>query len=311
MKQIKTSIVLIAGLTMLFSCKNGGKGSFQQLKPGIEFQIFPKGSKELVKEGDYVRMHIVQKAGDSTFMSTYDRNEPIVNKIQTNPMQGGLDPTPVFFKMAAGDSAVIRLNADSAFGGSKPPFLKKDDQVLILVKVVEILSKQESDSMNAQQAKMMEEQQKQMAEMQKKREANAAKLKPIEDAKIKAYIASKGINATKLPSGVYYAITTPGAGANAAAGQKVQMKYTGKTLAGVAFDSNTDPAFGHVSPFEFTVGTGQVIPGWEQGIPMFNKGAKGILLIPSYLAYGENPPPGGKMNANEILAFDVEVVDIK
>jgi FKBP-type peptidyl-prolyl cis-trans isomerase FkpA len=309
-KQLTFAIAFIATIISISSCKNNA--SFKTLKPGIEYKIFNKATnKTLVKSGDFVKMHIIQRAGDSTFMSTFDRGEPVLNKLEILPNQPGLDPTPVFFKMAAGDSAVIRLNPDSAFGKNKPPFLKATDEVLIIVKMVEILNKQQADSMNALQAKMMSEQQSQQAEMQKKQAENAIKLKPIEDAKIKSYITSKGLNATKTSSGLYYVITTPGSGANAASGQSVSMKYTGSTLAGVKFDSNTDPAFGHMEPLTFALGTGRVIPGWDEGISYFNKGAKGFLLVPSYLAYGENPPPGGKMKANEILAFEVEVLDIK
>ncbi len=312
---MKNTLLALAGLatiTTLYSCKGGGSSSYATLKPGLEYKIFNKSkSKTLVKSGDYVKMHLIQKAGDSTFMNSFEAGQPMLNKIEVTG-QPGLDPTPVFFKMAAGDSAVIRLNPDSAFGKNKPPFLKPKDEVLIIVKIVEILGKQQADSLNAAQAAAMGEQQKQMEEMQKKQEANAIKLKPIEDAKIKAYIASKGLNATKTASGMYYAITTPGSGPNAKAGNSVGMKYTGATLAGVKFDSNVDPAFGHADqPFSFNLGTGQVIRGWDEGISYFNKGAKGVLLIPSYLGYGENPPPGGKMGKNEILAFDVEVLDIK
>jgi FKBP-type peptidyl-prolyl cis-trans isomerase FkpA len=308
-KQLSLAIACIATITTFFACKNNA--TYKTLKPGIEYKIFAKGGKTLVKSGDYVKMHLIQKAGDSTFMSTFDRGEPVMNKIEVTG-QPGLDPTPVFFKMAAGDSAVIRLNPDSAFGKNKPPFLKPKDEVLIIVKIVEILNKQQSDSLNAAQQAMMGEQQKQMEEMQKKQQANAIKLKPIEDAKIQAYIASKGLKATKTASGMYYAIITPGTGANATQGSNVGMKYTGATLAGVKFDSNVDSAFGHADqPFSFALGTGQVIRGWDEGIAYFNKGAKGVLIIPSYLGYGENPPPGGKMNKNEILVFDVEVLDIK
>ncbi len=86
------------------------------------------------------------------------------------------------------------------------------------------------------------------------------------------------------------------------------MKYTGKTLDGTPFDSNVDPKFGHVEPFKFVIGTGQVIPGWDEGVALLNKGAKGKLYIPSPLAYGPQGPPA--IGANAVLVFDVEVVNI-
>ena len=86
------------------------------------------------------------------------------------------------------------------------------------------------------------------------------------------------------------------------------MNYTGKLLIGTPFDSNVDPQFGHVSPFVFALGTGQVIRGWDEGIALFKKGGKGVLYIPSSLAYGERSP-GPQIPANSVLIFDVEVVD--
>jgi FKBP-type peptidyl-prolyl cis-trans isomerase FkpA len=82
------------------------------------------------------------------------------------------------------------------------------------------------------------------------------------------------------------------------------------------FDSNEDPAFQHVQPFTFNLGTGQVIPGWDEGIALLNKGAKAKLLIPSPLAYGDRGMPGSPANpegipANSVLIFDVEVKNIK
>ncbi len=140
------------------------------------------------------------------------------------------------------------------------------------------------------------------------------KVTPADQAKIdedmlKEYFAKNKINATRTASGLYYSITQKGTGANAAAGKKVTMNYTGKTMDGKSFDSNQDPKFGHVSPFPFTLGAGQVIRGWDEGIQLMNLGTKGVLYIPSGMAYGaQSPTPA--IPPNSILIFDVEVVGI-
>lgn len=309
---INTSLslsILAAAILSTTSCKNNA--SFKKLKPGIEYKLFETGKGELLKDSSFVKMHIIQKAGDSTFVSTYKQpGEPVLQFIVKGPGIG-MDYSELFFKMRAGDSTVIRLNQDSVFKDHKPSFIKKTDEVLVIIKFTEILGKQQRDSLMAEQQKMNAMQQAQKEAQQQQKMKDAAKLMPVEDAKIQAYLKANNIAAQKTNSGLYYAITTPSSGAKPAQGQQVTMNYTGTMLDGTKFDSNVDPSFNHVTPFDFTLGVGQVIPGWDEGIGYFPKDSKGILIIPSYLAYGEQAPPGGKIKPNSILRFDVEVVDIK
>ncbi len=79
------------------------------------------------------------------------------------------------------------------------------------------------------------------------------------------------------------------------------------------FDSNTDSKFGHVEPFNFTLGAGNVIKGCDEGVALMRIGSKAKLIIPSPLAYGSRSIPGNKNNpkgvpANSVLIFDVEIV---
>lgn len=88
---------------------------------------------------------------------------------------------------------------------------------------------------------------------------------------------------------------------------EVAIKYTGKTLDGIVFDSNTDSTFGHTEPLQFTLGTGQLIKGLDEGLTYFNEGAKGLIIIPSPLAYGKNGS-GEIIGKNKILVFEIEVL---
>ena len=96
----------------------------------------------------------------------------------------------------------------------------------------------------------------------------------------------------------------------AKAGDVVSMNYTGKLADGTVFDSNTDPKFGHVTPFEFTLGSGQVIPGWDKGIVGMKIGEKKQLEIPPEDAYGKFGVPG-VIPGGATLYFDVELLAIK
>lgn len=99
-------------------------------------------------------------------------------------------------------------------------------------------------------------------------------------------------------------------GSNVAkAGDVVSMNYTGKLDDGTVFDSNIDPKFNHVEPFEFTLGAGQVIPGWDKGIVGMKVGDKKTLVIPPAEAYGENGV-GNIIPPNATLTFDVELLSI-
>ena len=92
-------------------------------------------------------------------------------------------------------------------------------------------------------------------------------------------------------------------------GDVLTMNYTGKLTNGTVFDSNVDPKFGHVEPFTFTLGAGQVITGWDEGLVGMKVGEKRTLNIPPEKGYGNRAV--SSIPANSTLIFDVELVDIK
>jgi FKBP-type peptidyl-prolyl cis-trans isomerase len=91
------------------------------------------------------------------------------------------------------------------------------------------------------------------------------------------------------------------------AGDTISVHYTGKLVDGTKFDSSLDRG----TPFEFTVGAGRVIQGWEQGFIGAKVGEKRTLTIPAELGYGSRGAGGGAIPPNATLVFDVEVVSIK
>ncbi len=131
----------------------------------------------------------------------------------------------------------------------------------------------------------------------------------IDDKLLQDYFKANDIHPTKTASGLYYTISQKGLGDFAKPGKKVTMNYTGKTLDGKTFDSNTDPQFKHVQPFTFELGKGMVIKGWDEGVQLLKLGSKGTFYIPSGLAYGAQGA-GGQIPPNTVLMFDVEVTGI-
>jgi len=105
------------------------------------------------------------------------------------------------------------------------------------------------------------------------------------------------------PSGLQYAIEQPGTGAQPQRGQTVSVHYTGWLTNGSKFDSSRD----RNKPFEFSLGQGQVIRGWDEGVAMMKIGEKRTLIIPSDLGYGTRGA-GGVIPPNATLVFAVELL---
>ena len=118
---------------------------------------------------------------------------------------------------------------------------------------------------------------------------------------IEQYIADNGLNAQSLASGLYYVIDEAGSGGAPTTSNEVDVYYKGSLLNGTVFDE-TDP---QGNPL--TILLGATIQGWQEGIPLFEKGGKGLLLIPSSLGYGSRAV--GSIPANSVLIFEIELVD--
>jgi FKBP-type peptidyl-prolyl cis-trans isomerase len=104
-----------------------------------------------------------------------------------------------------------------------------------------------------------------------------------------------------------------GSGKEAISGKPVLVHYTGWLYdagapghKGSQFDSSRTRG----TPFQFTPGAGQVIKGWEQGVPGMKVGGKRLLFIPPHMGYGERGA-GGLIPPNAVLVFDVELMDVK
>jgi peptidylprolyl isomerase len=111
---------------------------------------------------------------------------------------------------------------------------------------------------------------------------------------------------TTTASGLQYWDIVVGTGAPAVAKKKVKVHYTGWLTNGKKFDSSVDRGM----PFEFKLGAGDVIKGWDEGVMGMNVGGKRQLRIPPKLGYGADGA-GNVIPPNATLIFDVELLDVQ
>lgn len=123
----------------------------------------------------------------------------------------------------------------------------------------------------------------------------------IDDDIIANYIASNQLVATKTESGLYYVINTLGVGENPTASSTVRVAYRG-------YFTNNNP-FDDSDTTGISFSLNSVIEGWQEGIPYFKPGGKGILLIPSALGYGKAAITG--IPANSVLIFDINLKEVE
>jgi FKBP-type peptidyl-prolyl cis-trans isomerase FkpA len=115
---------------------------------------------------------------------------------------------------------------------------------------------------------------------------------------IKQYLADNGItNAKRTASGLFYRELEVGLGKKPVAQKTVTTKYHLRSLEGTTLDQGT---------FDFAIGTGQAVRGFDEGVALMKVGGKSQLYVPSGLAYGPDNKPG--IGPNRVLIFDVELL---
>ena len=186
---------------------------------------------------------------------------------------------------------------------------------VIVEAVLDALGKKKHRITDAQIRAAFEEFQKQVAaKAEAKKKAAAAKAEAEKKALVEknrkegaAYLAANGKKpgVTTTESGLQYKVIKAGTGKIPTKTDSVKAHYRGTLLDGTEFDSSDKQG----EPSVFAV-TG-VIKGWTEALQLMKVGAKWQLVIPSELAYGANPQPGGKIGPDAVLIFDIELVGIE
>lgn len=301
MKKLFLCIAFVTSVTLHAQTKKTTKSSAstptkktavsdKQVSPsGLLYKCHKDVEGPTAQEGNVIEMNFrIVTEKDSVLRNSFGENEPILTTVQTSKFKGSLEEA--IQMMSAGDSCSFWINADSMFAKSirqpLPPFIRAGSFLRFDVKMYNVWTMQEY--LAIRESKM--------------REKNKE-----EDLKLAAYIKSNAIPATYFAeSGLYYQQVKAGTGAKPTKGQTVSVHYTGKLIDGKTFDSSIP----RNQTFEFQVGTGQVIEGWDMGLPLMHVGEKGILYIPSYRGYGERGA-GASIPPYSILIFEIELIEIK
>ena len=316
MKKINSLIIALPALSLLVSsCGKGSDSKFEgytRAENGLHYKFFNHTEGGATpKIGDFLLLNYQFKlqSKDSVLMdskaNSSDGSGFAEINLQRSTFSGSLEDG--IMMLSKGDSASFIISADSFFlktmgMNELPKFVNKGDFLQANMKVGEIMTK---DVVDARRQKQMEERQVKMQEL-------ASQEQPALDK----YLADNKITTKANESGLILIMQKKGTGPSPKKGDMVEVNYVGMLLDGTVFDTSIESVakekntFNPQRPYEpikFPLGQGQVIPGWDEGLALLNKGAKAKFIIPSKIGYGENA--AGPIPPFSTLVFEVELVN--
>lgn len=304
MKSSKIAFGVLAIAISFAACQNV---EFKKSASGIPYKIFSSSKGDSAKTGYIVKYNVIQKTKDTVLFSSYTSKMPFYAEIRPQPENtnyANIKATveSLLAKTKEGDSLYLVQSADSLLKlNPEITAYKKGQQVITTIKVAKVYKTSDeanADAMKEQAAGYEQHQKDQLSQLKKDTAAQASLQR---DSKIiEDYLKAHNINAEKNEWGFYVERLTPGQGPKPKFGQFANVKYKGMNLSGESFDEGVYPV---------QVGNAQAVPGFAEGVNQLSKGEKARIYIPSLLAYG---PTGRepKIKPNEILVFDMEILDI-
>lgn len=308
MKLIKSKSIFILAFILIIgmSCSENSSSQDNSTEPmetesGISYQFVHNGTGEVPPEGGFWTMNLTyyNDKGEVIF-SSEDQGGAMPMNYSASRFSKNASIEECFALIGKGDSSVFYISADSLYkntaGGPTPPDLV-GTKIKLCIGIEEVFTPEEF----GEYTKGLE--QKQLAK---------------EKETIETYLSNNNINAEVTEDGLYYVITHAGNGVKPQVGQIVKVDYTGYLMDGTVFDTSVEAAAKEADvyspgrpyqPYEFPLGQGNVIRGWDLGIELLSIGGKATLVVPSALAYGNRAMPP-VIKPNSILVFSVELVDI-
>lgn len=297
-------LLLLAGVMVSCGQKEMSRfPDYTELEKDLYIKYYNQNTEgREINQGDVVVMDMKYTTEDDSVLFESQPDQPPIS-IQADSGKYTGDFMGVFIGMHEGDSASVLVNADSFFiktaGMPESPTFIDSGSVLKF-------------TININKVQTMEE-------MQAEQDRKNAEMEAQEMEELNQYLANEGINAEPTASGMYFISKKKGSGKKAEAGKKVKVNYEGRLLNGQYFDTSVEEVAKAqglyderrtYQPFEFNLGQGEVIPGWDEGVANMREGGKATLIIPSKLGYGANPRPGGVIQPFNTLVFEVELIEV-
>ena len=291
---------LIAALAIIFAAAGCTEKKFTKTKNGLEYKVIKGNGGKEVKYGNTIKFRAYSYYNDSLMATPYDS---LPQFMEIDSMRWPPEYVTIFKSAKSGDSIITRIAVDTIMKSNPnlPEFAKSGGFLGYRFKLLDVIT-------DKAQAQAM-----QMETMQSLRRLDSTiteNQKGIDDKSLQDYLTKNNIQAVKTPLGTYVEVQEKGSGAKVDTGKAVTVDYKGMTLEGKVFDQSYDSAGKSQNPYTFIIGKRGAIEGWQDGMVYFNKGGKGRLFIPSYLAYGTRGGPGGAIPPNTPLIFDVSIVDV-
>lgn len=293
--KLKTLCAIVIAAALTYACTET-----VTTESGIEISFIKKGT-EVLEDSSIILINMQYiNANGADLFNTLEQGSPIPLPVYKSVWDSIGGFYGVLSLCKVDDSVAFKINAKELFVNTfkmeqVPDTIDATSDIQFYLGIKKQMNQEEfqayrMEEFNKQQAKLAEE------------AAEKAKTDIIE---IDKYLADNAIAAETTESGLRYAVTQQGSGNKPEAGQTVEVHYTGTLMDGTKFDSSYD----RNQTFEFPLGQGRVIKGWDEGIALLNVGSKATLYIPSALGYGARAT--GSIPANSILKFDVELISIK
>lgn len=286
--RISKSILTVLSIFMLMSgCK---RAEHKKTPGGMPYQVYEGKGGKPIEAGNFIKIHFTQKIQDSVYFSTHGKL-PMYMRVSESPTP--YDLSEVWTKVRTGDSIISTQVIDTFMArnpSNVPPNFKKGDRIMTYIKILDVFANDSLARIDNEKIK--------------------AEWLTSEVEGLAKYLSDNKIEAVKTPSGAFVQTLEQGTGNPVDSGKYVSVNYVGKTMSGKVFDSNTDSAFNHLGPLSFTVGIGQMIKGFDEGVRFMKKGGKAKIYIPSVLAYAGNPP-SPEIKPYENLVFEVTVLDVQ
>ena len=265
------------------------QNEFQVTPKKLYYKIIPTGSGPYIPVTGVALFHLEQKVNDSVIFSSFGKGPSVMKMGKINKAD---EYYGIFRKLRAGDS-VVSLNLANDMLQNKdlvlPDFIHPGDSLYQCFKIGNVFKTEQE--FNTFMAK--EKNRKLLAEQEL----------------IRQHLKEKNITAQKTKLGCYIRHIKKGSGPLAVKGSAVSVRYTGRLLSGIVFDTNEHES--EQKPLlDFETGKNSVIAGFDEAAGLLQKGGRCEIYIPSVHAYGE-AGAGDAIPPNSVLVFEVELVKLK